>query len=529
METENTEIYLKNDDNLQNTDIRETIKDESKEEITEGKNLQSEELALTNKQAIKEFAGIAYPTLLFYACLIIQQSILLSYVTREYDEEMQDDVINGVGISNMYMNCTLVSIVIGMIAGFNVLAGNAFGQKKYHLFGIYFHRALINCYLVCLFIIIIHIFTMQYGFKLLGAKDASLDHALEYCRISMYFTLFEILFNISYRYLNIARKGYITIFVLIITTALHPFWCWLFISKLGYKIKGGAISIIISQCLTGTSLFLFIMIKKPIEGTIFWFTKNSFKGWGSFMKIAIPSALLICLEWWAYEVQQIIVINSGRADWDEQLSVQILSSNVFSLLYSVSIGFAVSTSLTTSKYISQGKIADFKRSSWLSVAMSAGTMIFFQIIIFLARDNVYKFYTDKQRIIDLGEPVLPYVLLTVFLQNLKSVLQGILIGMRKQIFASIIAFSSYYIIMISLSILFVVHLDWQVKGVWIAESIGYTFINIIYVVYIYFLNIQEVVEFTQEKVRKDQEALGLLLDESDTASQISSVVPESKE
>lgn len=521
METENTEIYLKNDDNLQNTEVRDSLKDESKDEISNERAINPEDVPLNNIQAIKEFAGIAYPTLLFYACLIMQQSILLSYVTKEYDLESQDDVINGVGISNMYMNCTLVSIVIGMIAGFNVLAGNAFGQKKYHLFGIYFHRALMNCYLVCFFIILIHIFTMQYGFKLLGAKDQSLEYALEYCKVSMYFTLFEILFNISYRYLNIARKGYITILVLIITTALHPFWCWLFISKLGYKIKGGAISIILSQCLTGSSLFLFIIIKKPIEGTIFWFTKNSFKAWGSFLKIAIPSALLICLEWWAFEVQQIIVINSGRADWDEQLSVQILSANIFSLLYSVSIGFAVSTSLTTSKYIAQGKIADFKKSGFLSLAMSAGTMLLFQFVIFLAKDSVYKFYTDKQKIIDLGEPVLPFVLLTVFLQNIKSVLQGILIGMRKQIFASIIAFSSYYIIMISLSILFVIHLDWQVKGVWIAESIGYLFINVVYIIYIFFINIQEVVEYTQEKVRKDQEALGMLLDESENASQLS--------
>lgn len=465
-----------------------------------------DELA-TNKEAITEILGIALPTLFFYDCLYLQQTILLSFVTKMYDEQTQKDVINGVGISNLYMNCTLVSVIVGMVSGFNVLAGNSFGQKRFHLFGIYLHRALICCFMVCISIIIIHIFTAKYGFRLLGAEGESLEYAINYSHISMYFALFEIFFNISYRYLNIAKQGYITIIVLVVTTCLHPLWCWLFIEKLELKIIGGAISIVLSQLLTGLSLFGYILIKKPIEGTIFCFTANSFKQLGSFFKIAMPSALLLCLEWWALELQQIVIINSGRSDWEVQLSSQILSANIFSLLYSTSIGFGLSIIVTTSKYIAQGSIPNFKKSIKIASIMGLITMAVVQSIMYIAKNNIYNFFTDKEEIKDISIPLLPYIFLTALLHNIKGIFQGVLIGMRKQIFSSLVGFASYYPISIGLSVILVDILDLGVKGVWIAMSAGYAFMTILLVIYLLCLDLNKIIEFTQEKLAQDQDAL----------------------
>ena len=462
-----------------------------------------------------DIIAIALPTLVFFFCLIAQQSINMFFITSHYKEDEQKHAINGIGICSMYMNCTLVSIVIGLIAGFNVLAGNAFALKKYYLFGVYFHRAIIVTYAIALTIILIHNFTMEYGFRLLGADDNSIEFAMKYGRISMYFVLFEVFFNISYRYLNIVKKSYITIAVLIVTTSIHPFWCWLFIRKLEIGIEGAALSIVISQAITGLSLFLYIVITEPIKGTIFCINSDSFRSIKSFLKISVPSACLLCFEWWAFELQQVVVMNTGRDDKDSELSVQILSAQIYSLLYSACIGFSISGSILTSRYIAQKKLKEFKATAVLNVIICTCVMLIFVILVFLLRGKIYSFYSDDPNIIEKGQPVLPYVLLTVFLNGIKSSIQGLLIGMRKQIFASIVSFTSYYIIMIGLSILFVIKLDFGVKGVWISESIGYGLIIIAFSIYILTVNMDKVIEETLKKIHIDQKALLKMLEEEE--------------
>lgn len=41
-------------------------------------------------------------------------------------------------------------------------------------------------------------------------------------------------------------------------------------------------------------------------------TRESFKGLGSYYKLAVPSTLMVCLEWWACEC---LLLHCWAADW----------------------------------------------------------------------------------------------------------------------------------------------------------------------------------------------------------------------
>lgn len=507
--------------NIQNNKVQDyasIVKDEStayqKDTDIDVKKDVDDDGFIPNKKILAEIAGIAVPTILFYFCLIIQQTILIAFISAQYkDEVKQEEVINGIGNANLYMNCTLISFVIGTIGGFNVLAGNAFGQKKYYLFGLYFHRAIIVCCAFSVIICTVHSFTMQYGFAFLGAEGEANEFAVKFARISMFYVFFEVLFNVSYRYLNIAKKGIVIIIVLIVTTALHPLWCYLFINVFDLGIEGGAISIVLSQALTGISLILFIVIKKPIKNTIFCFRRDSFRSIGAFLKISIPNALLLMLEWWAFELQQVVVTNSGREDWRTQLSVQILSANIFSCFYSLSVGIVISSAIITSKYIAQKRLSEFQRAALLNLSFGIILVAFFILISSFFRDKIFGIFTTHDDIIQAGKPVYLYIMTTIFFNIIKSSLTGVLIGMRMQIFASIVSFCTYYILMMGLSVLFVDFLDWGVEGVWIAESIGYCFISIVFIATLLLTDKNKVIENTLAKLKKDQDDLKKLMEE----------------
>jgi ABC-type transport system involved in multi-copper enzyme maturation permease subunit len=106
-----------------------------------------------------------------------------------------------------------------------------------------------------------------------------------------------------------------------------------------------------------------------------------------------------------------------------------------------------------------------------------------------------------------GGSVVPYLMTAVLLNGIKNTMQGVLVGLRKQIFASMVSFFSYYVIMLGLSILFTVYFKMGVKGVWIAEAIGYLFIVVSYFVFLMRVDFSKVVEITKQKLAEDQKAI----------------------
>ncbi len=70
------------------------------------------------------------------------------------------------------------------------------------------------------------------------------------------------------------------------------------------------------------------------------FGELSFQGWPQFMKLAIPTTFLCCLEWWAFEF---IVLFSGILGVRELAAqVAIINSAAFIFMVPLGLQFAVS-------------------------------------------------------------------------------------------------------------------------------------------------------------------------------------------
>lgn len=474
---------------------------------------------IPTKKIVIDILAICIPSALNFFALFFQQTLNIVFISKGIkDETLQAEAISGIGISNLYLNVTLLSIAVGLLNGFNVLGSNAYGKGKFYLFGLYFQRCLLVSYLFSIVIIIIHFFTIDKGMALLGAKGKSLEYANSYAKVSMFFVLFEILFNSAFRYLNMAKMGYIVVIVLVITTAIHPLWCYLFIVVADLGTTGAAISLVLSQFLTGTSLFLFIIIKKPIDNTVFCLNKDSFKSWGSYLSIAVPAALLLCFEWWAFEVQQVIVANCGRVDWEIQLSTQVISANLWTLAYTFGLGINFAVSILSSKFLATNKIEDTKRCYKYCLYVTFIIYVPLTLIMFFTGEYLYGAFTSNKEVINEGKKVIVYLAPTVFFTGLKCCLQGMLIGQRKHLLASSIAFFSYYVLMVSLSIVLTIVLQYGDTGVWIAEVAGYVFICIVFVFIILRVDMDKVVEEVKKKLQADQLAISKKNEEDEAES-----------
>ena len=85
---------------------------------------------------LKPFLGklslIAFPGMFFYLSLLLLQTINLAFIGQKYGD---DNMINAIGITNLYINCTLTSSYTGLVSGIETLAANEFATRRYRLVG----------------------------------------------------------------------------------------------------------------------------------------------------------------------------------------------------------------------------------------------------------------------------------------------------------------------------------------------------------------------------------------------------------
>ena len=89
------------------------------------------------KEIVIEFGTIVYPLILFFFCLFSYGPINLYFISKTYKDP---DMINAIGISNLYVNISTEIIITAISGALETLASNAYGVKNYKLMGIYFDR-----------------------------------------------------------------------------------------------------------------------------------------------------------------------------------------------------------------------------------------------------------------------------------------------------------------------------------------------------------------------------------------------------
>ena len=91
----------------------------------------------TTKETIHEALKIALPAIVTMISALFVEVINTAFVGHLGDESM----VAGVGMGNMYMNILAMSIAQGLSSTLNTLVSQSYGQKNYHLCGVYLNRA----------------------------------------------------------------------------------------------------------------------------------------------------------------------------------------------------------------------------------------------------------------------------------------------------------------------------------------------------------------------------------------------------
>ena len=84
----------------------------------------------------------------------------------------------------------------------------------------------------------------------------------------------------------------------------------------------------------------------------FWPTSESLGKVKIYLEVGIPGTLMICFEWWCFEI---LTIFSGLMTV-ESLSAEIIIVNLIGLVFMIPLGISYAASALTGNKLGQGKV-----------------------------------------------------------------------------------------------------------------------------------------------------------------------------
>lgn len=100
-------------------------------------------------------------------------------------------------------------------------------------------------------------------------------------------------------------------------TVVHVALCFLFVSYLDFGIRGLAYASSIKDFVLIMTVMIYGNCSEKIRPALSMPDSDSFRGWGEYLKIALPSTVMICAEWWAWGV---VTVFAGAMGVPEQAS-----------------------------------------------------------------------------------------------------------------------------------------------------------------------------------------------------------------
>ncbi|GMP83545.1 hypothetical protein CsSME_00037420 [Camellia sinensis var. sinensis] len=218
------------------------------------------------------------------------------------------------------------SLLLGMACALETLCGQAYGAQQYQKLGTQTYTAIFSLVIFCLPLSILWIFMGK--ILIFIGQDPLISHEAGKFITWLVPALFA--YAILQPLVRYFQMQSLTLPMLIsscATLAFHIPLCWVLVFKSGLDNLGGALAIDISIWLNVIFLILYMKYSSSCEKTRVPISMEVLWGVGEFFSFAIPSAVMICLESWSFEL---LILLSGLLP-NPQLETSVLS--VWYVLY----------------------------------------------------------------------------------------------------------------------------------------------------------------------------------------------------
>ena len=243
-----------------------------------------------------------------------------------------------------------------------------------------------------------------------------------------------------------------------VTALNHILVCWLLVYKLGLGNKGAALANTISYLTNVSILALYIRISPSCKSTWTGLSTEAFRDILGFLRLAVPSALMVCWEWWSFEL--LVLVSGFLPNPKLEASVLSISLNTISLVFRVPYGLSAAISTRVSNELGAGRPDAARLATQVIMLLGVVSSISVSLAIVLMRNLWGYAYSNDKEVVEYISRIMPIIAVAFLFDDMQCVLSGIVRGCGFQKIGSYVNLSAYYLVGIpaALCFAFVYHL-----------------------------------------------------------------------
>ncbi|KAL8162842.1 hypothetical protein V2J09_014331 [Rumex salicifolius] len=313
-----------------------------------------------------------------------------------------------------FANITGYSVLSGLAMGMEPLCSQAFGSNNKPILALITQRTMLVLLIASLPIGCLW-FNLDYIMITLLHQDPDIAHVASlYCL----FSIPDLLVNAFLHPIRIYLRSQGTTWPLLWSTLLAllldipitillPF-------KLNLGVKGVAVANFITNFNTLVFLISYIIYIRPKQHSLSSHkpllpdSRPQAEQWGTLFKLAIPSCLAVCLEWWWYELMTLLA--GYLKNPQVTLATSAIVIQTTSLMYTIPTALSASVSSRVGNELGAGRPHRARLATIVAISLALLSSVFGILWTTLGRESWGRlFANDNDEVLSLTSAVLPII------------------------------------------------------------------------------------------------------------------------
>uniref|UniRef100_A0A3Q3GW86 Multidrug and toxin extrusion protein n=1 Tax=Kryptolebias marmoratus TaxID=37003 RepID=A0A3Q3GW86_KRYMA len=381
---------------------------------------------------------------------------MISFVSTVFCGHLGKTELAGVTLSIAVVNVTGISIGTGLSLTCDTLISQTFGSGNLKRVGVILQRGILILLLACFPCWAVLINTEP---LLLAAKQSpEVARSASHSASSAAF-----MYQLQGRYLQNQGIIWPQVITGVIGNVFNAIINYVFLFCLDLGVAGSAAANAISQYLLAVVLFVYICLRGLHKATWGGWSIDCLQEWGPFVQLAIPSMLMLCLEWWMFEVGGFL---AGVIS-EVELGAHSIIYELAVIAYMFPIGFSAAASVRVGNALGAGNIEQAKLSC--------------KIPIFCAHVLSLVFCREiLQRVAD----VMIVFAFTHLGDSVAGVTGGILRGAGKQLIGALCNLVGFYFIGFPIGVSLMFAASMGIVGLWTGLTICVVMQSIFFLIFL---------------------------------------------
>ncbi|XP_022922685.1 protein DETOXIFICATION 19-like [Cucurbita moschata] len=394
---------------------------------------------------------------------------LIPLISAMFAGHLGDLELAGATLGNSWATVSGFAFMIGLSGALETLCGQAFGAKQYGKLGLYLQASCI----VSLFFFVILSVLWYYTESLLILlhQDPAISRlAATYVKFLIPGLFAHGLLQNLLRFLQTQSIVEPLVVFSAVPMFIHICIAYALVNWTCLGIRGpalaGSISLWISCLMLGTYMFKTNKFEQTWEG----FSSESLSYFLMTLELAIPSAAMVCLEYWAFEI--LVFLAGVMPDSEITTSLIAMCDNTECIAFTITYGLSAATSTRVANELGAGNSSKAKRAMFVSLELSLLLTLVVLLALGFGHSIWSSFFSNSPKIEKEFASMVPFLLVSILLDSVQGVVSGAARGCGWQHLATYISLPTFYVVGLTTSAVLGFHSKLYAKGLWIGLTCG---------------------------------------------------------